>query len=51
MKIGSILRARCPRCNEGKVTQGLLDIRRRCPVCDYNFHPEPGFYLGAMAIG
>lgn len=28
-----------------------LSIRPRCTVCDYNFYPEPGFYLGAMVVG
>ena len=23
----------------------------RCPNCDYNLYPEPGFYLGAMVVG
>ena len=27
---------RCPRCGEGKVFDGILDIRDRCPVCDLN---------------
>lgn len=30
--------------------EGVFSIHRRCPHCNYNFHPEPGFYLGAMAI-
>jgi|GEM_PF-1172491 len=50
MKLKSILLARCPACHEGKVWVGLFSIRPRCNVCDYNFHPEPGFYLGAIAI-
>lgn len=50
-KVGSIIRARCPSCNQGKVTKGLFGIHRECSVCHYDFHPESGFYLGAMAVG
>jgi uncharacterized protein (DUF983 family) len=28
------LRCRCPRCGQGKLFDGLLEIRERCPVCD-----------------
>jgi hypothetical protein len=27
-----------------------LDMHKRCPVCDLNYEPEPGFYFGAMFI-
>ena len=47
---GSILRARCPACHEGAVLNGLFGIHRRCAVCDHDFYPESGFYLGAMAV-
>lgn len=30
--------------------RGLFSIRKRCAECNYNFHPEPGFYLGAMMV-
>jgi uncharacterized protein (DUF983 family) len=50
IKIASILRARCPACHIGGVNSGLFGIHKRCPHCDYDFYPEPGFYLGAMAI-
>jgi uncharacterized protein (DUF983 family) len=28
------LGCRCPRCGQGKLFNGLLTIRDRCPVCD-----------------
>ncbi|WP_342644128.1 DUF983 domain-containing protein [Rhodoligotrophos ferricapiens] len=33
------LRGRCPRCGQGKLFKGFLDLRERCPVCglDYSF--------------
>jgi uncharacterized protein (DUF983 family) len=48
---GAILRARCPSCLKGPVLEGVFAIRPKCLVCGYDFHPEPGFYLGAMAVG
>jgi uncharacterized protein (DUF983 family) len=51
LRISSVLRARCPSCHEGKVLKGVFAIRRKCPVCKYDLHPEPGFYLGAMVVG
>ena len=50
-KIKSILKAHCPACDIGHVTQGIFSMREKCPHCHYNLHPEPGFYLGAMAVG
>jgi uncharacterized protein (DUF983 family) len=48
--IGSILRARCPACHKGPVLHGVFGIYSKCSVCGHDFHPEPGFYLGAMAV-
>ncbi len=30
------LLCRCPRCGQGKLFDGILAIRDRCPVCDLN---------------
>jgi Protein of unknown function (DUF983) len=27
-----------------------FDMLERCPVCDLNYYPEPGYYYGAMFI-
>lgn len=48
--LGSVLRGRCPHCHRGKFYTGLLSDNRRCPECGYDFHPEAGFYLGAMMV-
>jgi len=45
-----VLRARCPSCRTGKITQSLFKLNKRCPVCDRDFYPEPGYYLGAMMV-
>ncbi|HUP57150.1 MAG TPA: DUF983 domain-containing protein [Bdellovibrionota bacterium] len=50
IRLSSILRARCPACHEGPVLKRVFGIHRRCSACGHDFHPEPGFYLGAMAI-
>src|SRR5262245_19017011 len=49
-RLMSFLRARCPNCHEGKVRAGVFKIKPRCEVCGYDFYPEPGFYVGAMAV-
>ncbi len=50
LRLGSILRARCPACHQGPVLRGIFGIYPKCSVCGHDFHPEPGFYLGAMAV-
>jgi len=44
------LRQRCPVCGRGKVFSGWFKTYERCPVCNYAFEREPGYYTGAMAI-
>jgi len=46
----------CPRCRKGAMFKkpGLFaftyDMYDRCPECDVDYEPEPGFYYGAMFI-
>ena len=51
ISLSAILRARCPGCHQGKVLEGIFTIRPLCTHCGYDFYPEPGFYMGAMAVG
>jgi uncharacterized protein (DUF983 family) len=39
LPIGRGLRGRCPRCGEGKLFQGFLNLRAKCDHCglDYSF--------------
>jgi uncharacterized protein (DUF983 family) len=39
LPIGRGLRGRCPRCGEGQLFQGFLNLRPRCEQCglDFNF--------------
>jgi uncharacterized protein (DUF983 family) len=56
-KIYSIFRLKCPRCHEGDTFETgswsfvrSFDMLQRCPKCDLNYFPEPGYYYGAMFI-
>lgn len=52
----SILNLRCPRCRMGHLFEQPFSFKtayrmpERCPVCQQNYEPEPGFYYGAMFI-
>jgi len=54
------LGARCPRCGEGKLYQGLLKVVPTCAVCGLDLSGEDSgdgaaafliFFVGAVAIG
>lgn len=56
-KLFSIWNMKCPRCNEGDLFetgsfsfQKPFDMPKRCPACNQNYMPEPGFYYGSMFI-
>lgn len=48
------LACKCPKCGKGSVfTNGLIstkfaETRYACPLCNFSFEPEPGFFYGAM---
>ena len=47
------LRKRCPRCGGGKLFDGWLQMKERCPTCDHRFQQggaDDAFFLGAMAL-
>ena len=44
------LRQRCPVCGKGKIFQGFFKTYERCPVCNFKFEREEGYYSGAMAV-
>ena len=53
----SIFNMNGPRCREGKLFktptfsyQKPPEMPERCPVCNQNYTPEPGFWFGAMFI-
>lgn len=47
----AFLRGYCPSCQKARVVEGWFTIVKRCPECSYDCHPEPGFYVGAIAVG
>ena len=51
MKLGALLRLRCPICGKGKLFRGYFDSPVRCPSCGYFFMRESGYFLPHVAIG
>lgn len=56
-KAYSIFYLKCPRCHEGEMFETgswsmkkSFDMHKRCPKCNLNYFPEPGYYYGAMFI-
>jgi uncharacterized protein (DUF983 family) len=49
-RFAAILRQRCPRCREGRVFRGTLEMNATCPVCGITFEREQGYFLGAMYV-
>lgn len=55
--VKSVFNHTCPRCRTGKLfvqpfsLSKAFDMPERCPVCNQNYFPEPGFFYGAMFIG
>ena len=45
------LRLRCPVCRTGRIFSGAVTMNPQCPTCRYVFEREPGYFLGAIAIG
>ncbi len=48
---------KCPRCHEGETFETgswtfvkPFDMLERCPRCNLNYFPEPGYYYGAMFV-
>lgn len=56
-KAYSIAYLKCPRCQEGDTFDTgswsfvrPFEMKARCPQCDLDYFPEPGYYYGAMFI-
>jgi uncharacterized protein (DUF983 family) len=48
---------KCPACGNGDIFRypvqniaHFAEMHPACPVCKVSYHPEPGFYFGAMYI-
>jgi uncharacterized protein (DUF983 family) len=53
----SILKAKCPQCQSGKMfSHSAFNLKKftlmhqTCPVCNLTFEIEPGFFWGAMYV-
>jgi uncharacterized protein (DUF983 family) len=46
----AMLRQRCPRCCEGRIYAGGMQMNERCPVCHLQFEREPGYFMGSLYI-
>jgi uncharacterized protein (DUF983 family) len=53
-------RCRCPRCGEGRLFDGVLTVRERCAVCDFDLRAQDSgdgpavfviFILGFVTMG
>lgn len=45
---------RCPRCGEGRLSDGpfsIFTVHDRCPHCGVSFEPGRGEFTGAMMLG
>jgi len=57
-KVINVLSCKCPNCKEGKMfnTRGNIllfnipKMNNTCPVCDYKFEREIGFFFGSMFV-
>lgn len=56
-RLYSILNNKCPRCQQGDffVTSSAFSrnfdkMHPRCPHCNLNYTPEPGFYWASMFV-
>jgi uncharacterized protein (DUF983 family) len=41
---------RCPRCGQAPLFRSGYTTHRRCPICQWRFEREEGYWTGAMAI-
>lgn len=50
-RLWGLVRLRCPVCRKAPIFGGALTMHAQCPNCRYVFEREPGYFLGAIAIG
>jgi uncharacterized protein (DUF983 family) len=49
--MSALLRLRCPVCRKAPIFSGAMSMHARCANCGYVYEREPGYFLGAIAIG
>ena len=56
--VSGIVAGKCPKCKQGKVFSysgnilkfSMPIMHKNCPVCNYTFEKEPGYFLGSMYV-
>src|ERR1700722_20770164 len=43
-------RLRCPRCGEGRLFAGLLNMHEACSSCHLKYERAPGYFLGSIYV-
>jgi Protein of unknown function (DUF983) len=43
-------RLRCPRCGEGRLFSGLLNMHDGCSNCQLKYERAPGYFLGSIYV-
>ncbi|GAB5493922.1 MAG: hypothetical protein Phog2KO_41370 [Phototrophicaceae bacterium] len=43
-------RLKCPNCEEGSMTEGLIGLKQECDVCHVKFERKPGESAGASIL-
>ena len=46
----AMMRQRCPRCLKGAMFESSFKMKSHCPVCEFKYEREEGYYTGAMFI-
>ncbi len=41
---------RCPVCGKGKLFRRAFSMHKQCPVCDFTYEREEGYFTSAIAI-
>lgn len=44
------LRLRCPACGRGRLFDGWFAMLAHCPVCDFRYEREQGYFVGAIYV-
>jgi uncharacterized protein (DUF983 family) len=49
-RLAALLKQHCPRCLEGSIFQGWITTRDTCPVCEFRYGREEGYFSGGMDL-
>ena len=41
---------RCPQCGSKGIFKHFIELKARCPQCNYRFDREEGYFLGGYAL-